>query len=99
MAAKADLDNFNATRLSFIVSGGITLDVSGKNLLIDIRYHLPLTKSNMYTSSLAFDDAASDNNEVFSIFGKTDAELYAPQYPLNDFKTGRITLGVSMLLF
>ena len=98
-SVSADLDNFKGTRLSFIVGGGITLDAGGKDLLIDIRYNLPLTKSEMYTTNWVYHDIAYDNNEVFSMWGKNDAELEAPQHRLNNFKMGTITVSIAYVLY
>lgn len=98
-SVSADLDNFKGTQLSFIVGGGITLDAGGRDLLLDIRYNLPLTKSEMYTTNWVYHDIAYDNNEVFSAWGKSEAELEAPQHRLNNFKMSTITISIAYVLF
>lgn len=95
----ADVNVFKSTRLNFVLGGGTTIDLKGKNLSLDLRYNLPLTKSEMYTTSVNYDDMAFKNNEVFSVWGKTDAELDAPGFRLNDFKMGFLELSVSYALF
>jgi len=96
----ADLNEFNSPRISFILGTGMGLDVGGRNLLIDIRYNHPLTKSEMFTSDdLIYERNTYKNNEVFDFLGKWDAELDAPQHPLNDFKMGTIVISVSLALF
>lgn len=98
-SVSADLDNFKVTRLSFIIGGGITLDAGGSDLLLDIRYNLPLTKSEMYTTNWVYQDIVYDNNEVFSAWGKNEAESEAPQHRLNNYKMSTITISIAYVLF
>lgn len=49
----AEVDGYTSTRSSFLLGGGTTLKVSGSDLTLDFRYHIPITKSQIYTSDLA----------------------------------------------
>ena len=95
-AVTADLDEFKNTRLNFILGAAKAIDLGGNQLSLEVRYHLPLTSSNMYntSNSLLFDDNTFKNNEVFGAFGKIDAEQDAPQFPLNDYKTHFLDISV-----
>jgi hypothetical protein len=53
----------------------------------------------MYTTNWAYYDITFKNNEVFSVWGKSNAESDAPQYPLNDYKLGIIDIAIRYVLF
>jgi len=82
--AKADV--FSTVHTGLIFSLGKTFNISDKNFYIDLRYHLPITKSMMYTTNINYDNVVMKNNDVFDVWGKTDAEIDAPSFPINDFK-------------
>ncbi|MGK7390522.1 MAG: outer membrane beta-barrel protein [Candidatus Cyclobacteriaceae bacterium M2_1C_046] len=94
-----ELDEFGAARLNFLIGAGKTVDMGGNKLSLQLKYHLPVTSSTMYTynSRISFDDNSMKNNEVFGYFGKIDAEQDAPQYPLNDFKMHFFDLSIIYL--
>lgn len=93
------LNEFKSPRTNLLLGIGTTFNVSDRNLYLDLRFHLPLTKSQMYTTDWVYDDIAFKNNEVFSVWGKSDAELDAPQYRLDDYKLGTIDIVVRYVLF
>lgn len=92
------LDVFNSPRFNFIFGIGKAFDISGKDLTVDIRYSLPLTKSQMFTTDGNYNDGVFKQNDLLAIGGVTDAQNNAP-YLLNDFKMSVITLSVSYALF
>lgn len=98
-AVTAELNVFKTSRADFVLGIGTFFDVADRKLLLDLRYYFPLTKSEMYTTSVAYEDNTFKNNEHFDVWGKTDAEIKASQYPLNDFKIGTIMMSVSYALF
>ncbi len=93
------IDVFKSPRTSFVIGLGTTFKISDKNLYLDLRYHLPLTKSAMYTTDRNYDDVVFKNNEVFDIWGKTNAEIDSPQFNLNDYKLGTIDFVIRYVLF
>lgn len=95
----ADLNNFGSARMDFVLGGGTSMDLNGKNLFIDLRYNHPLSRTEMFTTNPSFDDLAFKNNEVFTFWGKTDAELEVPSKRLDDFRMGFLELSVSYTLF
>jgi hypothetical protein len=95
--AKARLNNFNPVRFNLVLGAGkmFRLNGRGRNLYIDIRYSLPLTRTHMYTSGTAFDNSL--NNSVFGYSGKTAMEA-STGYRLNDFRLSVVTLSLSYTL-
>jgi hypothetical protein len=93
------IDVTASTRTSFVLGAGTTLNVMNKDLMLDLRYNLPLTRSAMYTHSARFDDVATKNNEFFGHDGKLEAETDNPNFKLNDFKMGILELTLSYPLF
>lgn len=94
-AANADLDVFQTTRMNFIIGAGKTIDFGGNELFLQLRYHLPVTSSPMFTSNILYDDQTFKNNEIFGAFGKIEAEQDAPGILLNDFKMSFIDFSIS----
>ena len=95
----ADLDKFNSTGLSFILGVGTDFELYGRNLSVDIRFNLPLTKSAMFTTDEVYDDITYINNNVFGVLGKDKAESEAPAYMLDDFKMSMIMVSIGYSLF
>ncbi len=98
-AASATLDIFQSPRTSFVLGVGVAIDLGGKNLNIDARYHLPLTKSTMYTTDANYHAYTFKSNAYFDLWGKIEAESDAPQFQLNDFKMGLIEISIGYTLF
>lgn len=92
------LDVFTNFKLNFVLGVGKTFDIKGKDLSIDVRYNLPITKSEMFTTDVLYNDGLFRHNDLLGIDGKIDAEKSAP-FLLNDFKMSSITLSVSYVLF
>jgi len=92
------LNVFSSPRVNFIFGLGKSFDINGKALTIDVRYSLPLTKSEMFTTDGNYNDGRFQQNDLLGINGKIDAERNAP-YLLNDFKMSTITLSVSYTIF
>lgn len=95
----AELNVFKTLRADFVLGVGTFFDVADRKLSLDLRYYFPLTKSEMYTTSVAYEDNTFKNNEHFDVWGKTDAEIKASLYPLNDFRIGVVMMSVSYALF
>ena len=91
----ADMNGFKKFRMSFGLGGGILLDAGKNGISVDLRYSLPLTKSEMYTSSTSFDDL-TEKSDIFGIIEKTDIENDG--YRLDDFKMGVLMLSVGYRL-
>lgn len=98
-AVTAELNVFKTSRADFVLGIGTFFDVADRKLSLDLRYYFPLTKTEMYTTSIAYEDNTFKNNEHFDVWGKTDAEIDARQYPLNDFKMSTISISISYALF
>ncbi len=92
------LNVFNSPRVNFIFGLGKTFDVNGRALSIDIRYNLPLTESQMFTTDANYNGALFGRNDLLGNGGRLDAEDHAP-FMLNDFKMSVLTLSVSYVLF
>lgn len=95
----ASFDGFRSSHSNFILGVGTSLKIADKNLYIDLQYHLPISRTTMYTTDGRYHDIAYKNNEVFSTWGKSEAESEAPQYPLNDYRISFITLSLRYTLF
>jgi len=95
----AELNIFKSPRVNFVIGAGTQLQIGDNNLQVDLRYSLPLTKSELYTTDVVYDVNTYKNNEVFHILGKRDAEFDAPQFRLDDFKMGSIELSLAYTLF
>lgn len=93
------INEFNSPRTNFLIGIGTTFNVDDRNLYIDLRYHLPLSKSPLFTTDPVYHILAFKNNEVFDLWGKTDAELDAPQFRLDDYKLGTIDIVFRYVLF
>jgi hypothetical protein len=89
---------FASPRTNFVFGIGKGFDINGKLLTIDVRYNLPLTKSEMYTTDGNYNDGVFKKNNFFGLDGKTDAEKATP-YLLNDFKLSYISLSLTYALF
>ena len=97
-SVKTKLNVFSSPRGSFIFGLGKSFDLGGRALAIDIRYSLPLTKSEMFTTDASYNSGIFGANNLLGINGKEDAERNAP-YLLNDFKMSTITLSVAYTIF
>ena len=78
---------------------GTDFELYGRNLSVDIRFNLPLTKSAMFTTDEVYDDITYINNNVFGVLGKDKAESEAPAYMLDDFKMSMIMVSIGYSLF
>lgn len=97
-AINADLDVFDAVRLNFLIGVAKSIDLAGKQLSLQLTYHLPLTTSPMYNSINRDEfDNNTFNNDVFGALGKVDAEQNAPAYMLNDYKIHFLDFSVTYL--
>ena len=91
----ADLDGFSKMRTSLIIGAGMLLDVGNNGISVDLRYSLPMTKSEMYTSDSTFDNS-TEKSDVFGITEQN--EIASDGYALDDFKMGVIMLKIGYRL-
>ncbi len=89
---KADFDKFDSPRLAFTIGVGTVLDAGPSGITVDLRYNAGLSKSQMYTSSIAFDNLTKES-DVFSVYKQADIALN-DRVELNDFKTGSFVLTI-----
>ena len=87
---KADFDEFGSPRLSFTIGIGTVLGVGPSGITVDLRYNAGLSKSEMYTNNIVFDDQTKES-DVFSVYKQADIALN-DRITLNDFKTGTLLL-------
>jgi opacity protein-like surface antigen len=87
---KAELDAFGSPRLSFTMGIGTVLDVGPSGITVDLRYNAGLSKSEMYTRDIVFDDRTKES-DVFSAYKQADIALN-DRTVLNDFKNGTLLL-------
>ena len=92
------LNVFDSPRFDFVFGIGKSFEVSGKALNIDIRYNLPLTNSEMFTTDSYYNDGHFKHNNFLGLDGKYDAEKNAP-YLLNDFKMSVLNVSIALTLF
>ena len=97
-ALETRLNVFESPRFDFVFGIGKSFDVSGKALNIDIRYNLPLTKSEMFTTDPYYNDGHFKQNDLLGLDGKYDAEKNAP-FLLNDFKMSVVSVSIALTLF
>lgn len=95
---ETDLNVFDSPRFDFVLGLGKLFDMNGKDLYIDVRYHLPLSKSEMFTTDPRYNDGQFKHNDLLSLKGKTDAE-YNASFLLNDFQMSMVTLNIGFALF
>jgi hypothetical protein len=95
---ETSLNVFDSPRFDFVIGLGKTFEVSGKPLYVDLRYNLPLTQSEMFTTDPYYNDGQFKHNDLLGIDGKADAEKSAP-YLLNDYKMSVLSLSVALTLF
>ena len=98
-SVQTKLDVFSSMRGSFIMGLGKSFDLKGRMLTLDVRYSLPLTKSEMFTTNVSYNSGLFGPNDLLGINGKEDAERNAPSYLLNDFRMSTITLSVAFTIF
>lgn len=96
---KGSLDKKKLFGLNLILGMGKILQVNDKSLMIDIRYNLPLTRTELYSTNSALSQYSFENDRVFCQQGKSDAEKVAPAYKLKDFKMGLMEISIAYLLF
>ncbi|MEO5600932.1 MAG: outer membrane beta-barrel protein [Cyclobacteriaceae bacterium] len=89
---EAKIDRFGSPRVSFTIGVGTVLDAGPSGITIDLRYNAGLSKTDMYTSNLAFDDLTKES-DVFSVYKQADISIN-DRITLNDFKTGTLLLVV-----
>lgn len=92
------LNVFSSPRFNFIFGAGKSFDINGKDLSIDLRYNLPITESQMFTTNANYNEDIFNHNDMFGFGGRVNAENKAP-FLLNDFKMSVITLSISYTLF
>lgn len=95
----ANLDVFNTMRFNFLLGVAKSVSLGGKQLSLQLTYHLPLSTSAMYNfdNRVGFDDNSFQNNEVFGALGKIDAEQEAPAFPLNDFRMHFLDFSITYM--
>lgn len=89
---KADIDGFGSPRLGFTIGVGTVLDAGPSGITVDLRYSAGISKSEMYTRDIAFDDLTKES-DVFSVYKQADISVN-DRITLNDFKTGTLLLTV-----
>ena len=87
---KANIDEFGSPRLSFTLGIGTVLDAGPSGITLDLRYNAGLSKSQMYTTDIAFDDRTKES-DVFSVYKQADMAIN-DGVTVNDFKTGTLLL-------
>ncbi len=97
--ATASLDVFRRQRNHLIIGLVTTFKETGNGLMVDIRYNMPVTRSELYTNNASFINHSYKNNNLFGYVGKEEAEATVPGYKLNDFKLGMIEVCVSYQIF
>lgn len=89
---KADIDQFGSPRVSFTIGLGTVLEAGVTGITVDLRYHAGLTKSQMYTANVPFDDLTKES-DVFSVYKQADIAVN-DRISLDDFKTGTLLLTI-----
>jgi hypothetical protein len=90
----AKLDKFKTVQLAFVVGAGKIFKFTsvGNNLNIDIRYSLPISHSQMYSTNPVLNTALL--NSIYGVEGKNATENVVPAFKLNNFKLSVITVSV-----
>lgn len=89
---KATIDELASPRVSFTIGIGTVLDAGPSGITLDLRYNAGLSKSQMYTTDIAFDDRTKES-DVFSVYKQADIAIN-DGVTVNDFKTGTFLLTV-----
>ncbi|HET9487615.1 MAG TPA: outer membrane beta-barrel protein [Chryseosolibacter sp.] len=88
----ADLDGFGSPRTSLTIGAGTVLDAGASAITVDLRYNAGLSKSEMYTTNVPFDDLTKES-DVFSVYKQADIAVN-DGFSLTDFKNGSLILTV-----
>lgn len=88
----ADMEMFKSPRMSLVLGAGTVFDLGSNGLVLDLRYNLPLTKSEMYTSDVTFNNN-TERSDVFGVVKKMDIEQNS-SFKLDDYKLGTLMLTV-----
>lgn len=89
---KANIDEFGSPSVSFTIGIGTVLDAGRSGITVDLRYNAGLSKSEMYTRDIVFDDRTKES-DVFSVYKQADMAI-DDGVILDDFKTGTLILTV-----
>lgn len=89
---KATIDQFASPSVSFTIGIGTVLDAGPSGITLDLRYNAGLSKSQMYTSDIVFDDRTKES-DVFSVYKQADIAIN-DGVTLNDFKSGTLLVTV-----
>jgi opacity protein-like surface antigen len=84
----ADIDGIGSPRTSLTIGAGTVLSA----ITLDLRYNAGLSKSEMYTTNVPFDDLTKES-DVFSVYKQADIAVN-DGFSLTDFKNGTFILTV-----
>lgn len=91
------LKSYRFLNLNFMVGIGKVFNPYGRNVVVDIRYSIPLTKSTAHKEGEA--PEAIINNHVYTNEGINAINTVYPQYPLSDYKMGVISLSIAYTIY
>lgn len=94
---KAKADNFKNFGAQVFVGLGRNFGRYGRDVMVDVRYYLPLTKTQINTTDQAF----FDNSGNGSVFTKTGVEHInvTTGKNINDFRASYFTLNLAISLY
>lgn len=94
---KAKADNFKNFGAQVFLGVGRNFGRYGRDVMVDLRYYFPLTKTQINTTNQAF----LDNSGNGSVFTKTGVEHInaTTGKNINDFRTSYFTLNLAISLY
>jgi hypothetical protein len=94
---KVKLRGYRLLNVNAFIGVGKVLNPYGRNIIVDVRYSVPLSKSPLYVEGGSSDKMIQNN--VFTEEGKNQINSTYPQYPLRDFRMGVLQFSVSVALY
>lgn len=89
--SEVKISDFNVFNMGLVAGFGKMLNKYGRNIFIDVRYNLPLTRTGI--SSAQSDEALLLN----SVFTKEGQEYSGKNF--KDFRTGLLSLNIGVMLY
>ncbi|WMJ73551.1 outer membrane beta-barrel protein [Cytophagaceae bacterium ABcell3] len=94
-SAEAQVTDFNPVRFDFILGIGSATRLLRRDMFIELRYNLPLTRTPLVVGDIA---ESTYNNFIFTESGRAAALDQAPQYPLSNFNLSTLTFTIRYTL-
>ncbi|MFN6945918.1 MAG: outer membrane beta-barrel protein, partial [Cytophagaceae bacterium] len=90
----AKIDHFSPIRFDFIIGVGRLVRFLRRDMFMELRYNLPFTRTNLYTSDSDFFENTFNNN----IFSKDGQEISNLGRPIRNFNLSSVNFSIRYTL-